>query len=294
MVWLVGASGMLGTEVSRQFLENKIDFTGTDKELDFTNYSLLEEFVKGKKIDFIVNCAAFTAVDRAESEKEAAEKLNVKGPENLARLSKKTGAVLIHISTDYVFDGTDNNPLNEDSPVNPLSVYGKTKAEGEKVIGKNTEKFYILRTSWLYGWSGNNFVYTMIKGINTKAEVRVVNDQVSCPTFAGDLAEVILRLVKGEKIPFGLYHFANSGKASCWDFAKEIKNQALEAGWIKNKDCFIKACSSKEYPREAERPLYSVLSKEKISRAMGIKITDWKESLKTFMNSPLFEKSRIE
>ena len=146
MIWLIGCHGMLGSEVARQLKEKKIDFTGSGREVDFTDWSVIENFVSDKKIDCIINCAAYTAVDKAESEKEEAENLNVKGPENIAILAKKIGAVLIHISTDYVFDGKASSPLTEDISLAPLGVYGKTKADGEDAVRRNTEKHYILRT----------------------------------------------------------------------------------------------------------------------------------------------------
>ena len=297
MIWLIGCNGMLGTEVSRQLKENKIDFVGTDREVDFTDSNAVETFAAGKTIDFIINCAAYTAVDKAESDVELCRKLNVKGPEVIAKFAKKTGAVLLHISTDYVFDGTGNTPRTEDMPIAPIGVYGVTKAEGEKAVSDNTDKYYILRTAWLYGWAGKNFVYTMIKAMNTHDAVKVVNDQKGSPTFAGDLAHVIIQIYKHvidkNPIEYGIYHCTDLGEITWWDFTNEIKKQAIEAGYLTNKDCVVNPCTTEEYPTPAKRPAYSVLCKDKIQKALGIELPDWKESLNQFLNSNLFAKGLV-
>ncbi|MDY2844496.1 MAG: dTDP-4-dehydrorhamnose reductase [Treponema sp.] len=292
MIWIIGCNGMLGTELCRLLKENKIDFEGTDRSVDITDFSSLEKFAAGKKIDFIVNCAAYTAVDKAESESVLAEKLNVEGPRNIARLAKKIGAKLIHISTDYVFDGTASSPLTEDLPISPIGVYGKTKAGGEKAVQEETSEYYILRTAWLYGWDGKNFVYTMIRAMNTHPAVKVVNDQKGTPTFCGDLAEVILKITK-KNIPYGIYHVTDLGEISWWNFAVEIKKQGIEQGLITNPDCAVNPCTTADYPTPAKRPAYSVLSKEKIQSALGTNLPDWKESLRVFMKSSLFNKEMI-
>lgn len=294
MIWLIGCHGMLGSEVARQLKEKKIDFTGSGREVDFTDWSVIENFVSDKKIDCIINCAAYTAVDKAESEKEEAENLNVKGPENIAILAKKIGAVLIHISTDYVFDGKASSPLTEDMSLAPLGVYGKTKADGEDAVRRNTEKHYILRTSWLYGWEGKNFVYTMIKTMNSHNSVKVVNDQKGSPTFAGNLAKIILEIAENPSIPYGTYHCTDLGEITWWDFTNEIKSQAIKAGLLTNKNCIVNPCTTEEYPTPAKRPAYSVLNKDKIQKALGITLPDWKEGLKTFINSPFFDRERIK
>ena len=192
MIWLIGCKGMLGTEISRQLSENKIDFVGTDIDVDITNPQALADFAKGKEISYIINCSAYTAVDKAESDQDFAKKLNEDGPRNIACLANQIHAKMIHISTDYVFDGTGSFPYTEDMPIAPIGVYGKTKADGERAVRENLNEHYIIRTAWLYGWAGRNFVYTMIKAMNTHDSVKVVNDQKGTPTFAGDLAAVIL------------------------------------------------------------------------------------------------------
>ena len=294
MIWLIGCRGMLGTEVARQLDERKIDFVGTDREVDFTDEKSTAEFVEGKKIDFIINCAAYTAVDKAESDFEMAQKLNVEGPKNIARLAKKIGAVLIHISTDYVFDGSGDTPRTEDMDIAPLGVYGVTKADGEKAVAENTDQYFILRTAWLYGWAGKNFVYTMIRDMNTHDSVKVVNDQKGSPTFAGDLADVIVRIVEGAKLEYGIYHCTDLGEITWWEFTKEIKRQGIDAGLISNRGCEVNPCTSDEYPTPAKRPAYSVLSKDKIQNALGLKLPMWDESLRRFLSSPLFDKERIK
>ena len=201
MIWLIGNKGMLGTEISRQLTENKIDFVGTDIDVDITNIDALKGFASGKGINWIINCAAYTAVDNAETNVELAKKLNDVAPGNIAKVAKEIGAKFIHISTDYVFDGTGDTPRTEDMTIAPIGVYGVTKADGEKSVASNTSEYYILRTAWLYGWAGKNFVYTMIRAMNTHESVKVVADQKGTPTFAGDLAKVIITIISKNDVP---------------------------------------------------------------------------------------------
>ena len=200
---------------------------------------------------------------------------------------------MIHISTDYVFDGTGTSPYTEDMPIAPIGVYGKTKAAGEAAVRQNLKKYYIIRTAWLYGWAGKNFVYTMIRTMNTHDSVKVVNDQKGSPTFAGDLADVILKLINKKTVPYGTYHCTDLGEITWWDFTNEIKKQGIEAGLITNKNCVVNSCATSEYPTPAKRPAYSVLCKDKIQKALEISLPDWKQSLKKFLDSELFDKSRI-
>ena len=200
---------------------------------------------------------------------------------------------MIHISTDYVFDGTRTSPYTEDMPIAPIGVYGKTKAAGEAAVRQNLNEYYVIRTAWLYGWAGKNFVYTMIKAMNTHDSVKVVNDQKGSPTFAGDLAEVILKLINKKTVPYGTYHCTDLGEITWWEFTNEIKKQGIETGLITNKKCVVNSCTTTEYPTPAKRPAYSVLCKDKIQNALGITLPDWKQSLKKFIDSELFDKSRI-
>ena len=297
MIWLIGYKGMLGSEIARQLSENKIEFVGTDIDVDITSYEALSEFASNKSIKWIINCAAYTAVDLAESNEELCGKLNAVAPENIAKVAKEVDATVIHISTDYVFDGTGDTPRTEDMAIAPIGVYGKTKADGEKAVADNIDKFYILRTAWLYGWAGKNFVYTMLRAMNKNPAVKVVADQKGTPTFAGDLAGVIIQLINAEKtIDYGVYHVTDLGEISWWDFTNEIKKQGIKTGWITDfgKNCVVNSCTTDEYPTPAKRPAYSVLSKDKIQKALNIKLPDWKESLTVFLESPLFDKSRLD
>lgn len=297
MIWVIGYKGMLGSEICRQLAENNIKFVRTDIDVDITDFKALLEFARDWSVKWIINCAAYTAVDKAETDIELAKKLNEDGPANIARVADIMGARLIHISTDYVFDGTGDTPRTEDMPVAPIGVYGVTKAAGEKAVMDNCKDYFILRTAWLYGWAGKNFVYTMIRAMNTHDAVKVVNDQKGTPTFAGDLTKVILEIIsRGSMIPYGIYHVTDIGEITWWDFTNEIKKQGIETGWINEtgKNCVVNPCTTDEYPTPAKRPTYSVLSKDKIQKALNINLPDWKESLRVFLTNSLFDKSRIE
>ena len=241
-----------------------------------------------------MNCSAYTAVDKAESDVDFAKKLNEDGPRNIANLANQIHAKMIHISTDYVFDGTGKTPYTEEMPIAPIGVYGKTKAAGERAVTENLNEYYIIRTAWLYGWAGRNFVYTMIKAMNTHDSVKVVNDQKGTPTFAGDLADVILKIISKGDVPYGTYHYTDLGEITWWDFTNEIKKQGVELGLITNKECVVNPCSTDEYPTPAKRPAYSVLCKDKIQKALGIRLPDWKDSLSVFLKSDLFDEERIQ
>lgn len=297
MIWVIGYKGMLGSEICRQLAENNIHFVRTDIDVDITDFKALLEFARVWSVKWIINCAAYTAVDKAETDIELAKKLNEDGPANIARVADIMGARLIHISTDYVFDGSGDTPRTEDMPVAPIGVYGVTKAAGEKAVMDNCKDYFILRTAWLYGWAGKNFVYTMIRAMNTHDAVKVVNDQKGTPTFAGDLTKVILEIIsRGSMTPYGIYHVTDIGEITWWDFTNEIKKQGIETGWINEtgKNCVVNPCTTDEYPTPAKRPAYSVLSKDKIQNALGITLPDWKKSLNEFLRNPLFDKTRIE
>lgn len=304
MIWVIGCNGMLGTQLSQALEENKVEFEGTDRNIDITDIQVLEEFAKGKKIDYIVNCSAYTAVDKAESEAESAERINVLGVKNIAEVAKKIGAKLIHISTDYVFDGkgkfdSEGNliPYNEEDSICPIGVYGKTKAEGEKEIISTLSDYYILRTAWLYGFSGKNFVYTMIKLMKNHDSIKVVADQRGTPTFCGTLVNAIVKILlqKDEsEIPFGIYHVTDEGKTTWFDFAEEIQKQAFECGILSDMNCKVNSCTTEEYPTPAKRPAFSVLDKTKIQKILKINLPQWQESLKEFLKSKKFDKMKIE
>jgi len=273
---VTGSNGQLGSElqtIATNFPDCKFFFTDVD-ELDICDSSAIEPFISQNKIDFIINCAAYTAVDKAENDKDLATKINIGATENLAKASVKYGSTLIHISTDYVFDGTNHRPYIESDATNPNSHYGYTKAEAEKIIQKICKQAIIIRTSWLYSTFGNNFVKTMLKYGTERDELKVVNDQIGTPTYAADLASTIINLITNHTIEtVEIYNFSNEGVCSWYDFAKEI----IE---LKNIDCKITPIEGKDYPTPANRPFYSVLNKSKISKTLNIEIPHWKDSLK--------------
>lgn len=314
MIWLIGCKGMLGTEVSKQLEKANLNWIGTDRDVDISDYDALEKFTKNietesyfpselkkseRQINWIINCAAYTNVDKAEEDVELAEKLNAQGPLNIARIARKIGAKLIHISTDYVFDGSGNVPYTEEQQKEPLGVYGKTKAEGEDFIQKEMNTYYIIRTAWLYGFDGKNFVYTMTKAMNSHDSVKVVNDQFGTPTYAVDLASVILKIIEKtnkasgffgkNSIPsYGIYQFTDGGQTNWFEFAQEIYKLGKKYGRITS-ECQVNPCTTEEYGAKVKRPAYSVLSKEKICNELKIKLPDWKTSLENFIKNSRFE-----
>jgi len=283
MIWIIGARGMLGTEVCRQLVAAGIAHVGTDRELDFLDPGALASFAGERAIEWIVNCAAYTAVDRAEDEGELCHRLNVEGPANLARLAASRGARLLHISTDYVFDGSGTRPYREDDPIGPTGVYGRTKAAGEAAVLGLCPASLVLRTAWLYGRDGPNFVLTMLKLMRQRESIGVVADQRGSPTWAADLARAILALVRAPSPRFGIYHFTDSGETTWHEFAREIHRLGREMGLLE-RDCRIEALTTAQYPTKAKRPAYSVLDKEKIGRDYGVVPPAWKESLSLFMD----------
>ena len=283
-VWLIGCKGMLGTELSLLLEKTGLPFTGTDREVDIADPAALGDFAGG--FTWIINCAAYTAVDKAEDDVETCRRLNTRGAANIAACAQKTGARLIHISTDYVFDGTGKRPYTEEDATAPTGVYGVTKRDGELAVMENNPRTFIIRTAWLYGKYGNNFVATMLRLMNERDEVKVVNDQRGSPTWAFDLASTVLAVIAAadtsKNIPCGVYHYTNEGDISWFDFAREIYRQGRELGRI-SKNCVIKPCTSAEYPAKVKRPAFSVLDKSKIKAALGIAIPTWDASLKEFL-----------
>ena len=287
MIWLVGNKGMLGTEVERALTRAGFEVEGSDREVDITRAEAVEAYAagiesRGRRFEWIVNCAAYTAVDKAEDEVELCFRLNRDGAENLARAASARGAALVQISTDYVFDGARRTPYREEDARNPAGVYAKSKAEGEEAIERTMERFYILRTAWLFGKAGGNFVRTMLKLFGERDEINVVSDQTGSPTYAVDLAEAILSLVTAEQPAWGIYHYTNTGQTSWYEFAMEIQRQALSYGLL-SKRCRINPVSTGQYPTRAKRPGYSVLGSEKIKRTFGLRIRPWQEALSAFM-----------
>lgn len=273
-ILITGCNGQLGNEM--QLLEKvnpQHQYFNTDvAQLDITNPEAIEEFVSNNAIDIIVNCAAFTAVDKAESSQELCHLLNAKAPEYLAAAVAKRGGYLVQVSTDYVFDGTNHTPYTEDEATCPNSVYGSTKLEGEKLAMAACANTMIIRTAWLYSTFGNNFVKTMIRLGQEKPELGVIFDQIGTPTYAGDLAAAIMAAINHGIVP-GIYHFSNEGVISWYDFTKAIHRIAGITS------CHVKPLHTTEYPTPAARPHYSVLDKTKIKQTYGIEIPYWEESL---------------
>ena len=281
MVWIIGKNGMLAQDIVQAFNKNNIEYTATASDIDITNIDILNNFVKDKNINTIINCAAYTKVDLAEDEKDVCYKVNGEGVKNITEIAYSIKADLIHFSTDYVFDGENTKPYSEEDKTNPINIYGKSKLEGEKYdISYN--KSIVIRVSWLYGIYGKNFVYTMINLMNSKESIKVVNDQFGSPTYTEDVAMLIYDFIKNNNFDYGLYHYTNEGNISWYDFAKTIYNKCKECNIINN-NCIINPCSTSEYPTKAKRPNYSVLSVEKIKRY--VRIYNYKDSLDTFFKA---------
>ena len=254
--------------------EHRYIFTDVE-ELDITSAEAIEAFFQSERPDVVVNCAAYTAVERAEEDESQADLINHKAVALLAAACKRHDATLIHISTDYIFSGEGDTPYTEECAPAPINAYGRTKLAGERAVVESGCKSIILRTSWLYSEFGNNFVKTMQSLMTTRSEVRVVADQIGTPTYAGDLAAAITYIINsGQLDKMGTYHYSNEGVCSWYDFACEI---ARLSG---NNECEIKPCTTEEYPTKAQRPRYSVLDKSKFISTFGITIPEWHESLK--------------
>lgn len=273
-ILVTGCNGQLGNEI--QLLEKgngKHVFFNTDvNELDITDENAINAFVDANNIDGIINCAAYTAVDKAESNEAMCHTLNATAPGYLAAAMGKRGGWMVQVSTDYVFDGTKHTPYSETDPTCPDSVYGRTKLEGEQLVRQHCERALIVRTAWLYSIFGNNFVKTMIRLGKEKTELGVIFDQIGTPTYARDLAVAIMTAVEKGIIP-GIYHFSNEGVTSWYDFTKAIHRIADISG------CHVRPIHTEEYPTPARRPHYSVLDKTKIKATYNIEVPYWEESL---------------
>ena len=278
VVIVTGANGQVGQ--SLQFISPNypdIQFVFCDsKVLDITNLNNINQVFEQYKPNYCINTAAYTAVDKAESEPEKAYLINVIGPKNLAEVCKKFDTTLLHISTDFVFDGTKKTPYTEEDIPNPTGVYGKTKLDGEKAIQKIWQKYFIIRTSWVYSQFGNNFMKTMLRLASERDKLSVVNDQIGTPTNAVELAQALMSIItkcQTELVGvFGIYNFSNEGQCSWYDFAKKIFE-------INNININLQPIPTVSYPTPAKRPSYSVLDKTKIKTFFGLKIKDWEVSL---------------
>ncbi|MFA7657951.1 MAG: dTDP-4-dehydrorhamnose reductase [Candidatus Gastranaerophilaceae bacterium] len=268
-ILVTGSNGMLGQDLCPILEDEGYELIETDAEtFDVTNFETAKEILTREKPDIVIHCAAYTKVDKAEEEQDLAFLINAKGTENIAKICGENDITLVYISTDYVFDGDKKEPyLPEDKP-NPINIYGKTKFEGEKAVQKYCKKYYIVRTSWLYGHHGKNFVETMISS-KDKAELKVVDDQIGCPTWTVEFSGGIAKLIQ-RHAPFGIYHICSGGKTSWYNFAREIFKQT---GLPVN----VKPCKTEEFPRPAKRPKYSVMDNQKLCR-------NWEAALKDYLD----------
>jgi dTDP-4-dehydrorhamnose reductase len=275
-VVVTGAKGQLGQDVMKQLLAQNHEALGTDRDdLDITNEADVLKFISEVKPDVILHCAAYTNVDAAEADRDTAYQVNAVGTENMAKAAKAVDAKILYISTDYVFDGTASEPYEVDHPTEPIGVYGETKFAGEEMLKKYVEKYFIVRTAWVFGIGGNNFVKTMIRLGEERGEVGVVHDQVGSPTYTVDLASFMLELMKTDK--FGTYHATNGGVCSWYEFAVEIFKQT---GMDQVK---VSPLTTDQFPRPAKRPAYSVLSKQKMEEVGFTPLRDWKEALAAYL-----------
>ena len=281
-VLVTGSNGQLGTELRRLALDSPHHFIFTDINslpgvetvyLDISDRASIDIIAESEKVDIIVNCAAYTDVERAESEIDMAMLLNHQAVENLAGAAASRDAALIHISTDYVFSGEGNLPIREDAVPAPKGVYGSTKLAGEKALQKSACRSVIVRTSWLYSPYGRNFVKTMRSLMRSGRELKVVYDQLGCPTYAADLADALMHIIHGPRIEGNtIYHYSDEGAVSWYDFAQAIRE-------LSGYDCRVVPCLTGEYPTKARRPHYSVLDKSTIKRAYRLEIPYWRDSL---------------
>gem|GEM_PF-44740 len=300
-VWVTGVAGMLGSEVLRTLCSvPEVTVLSSDREVDITSRKAVAAFwskaesggnAVGDSIDWVVNCAAWTAVDAAEEKEDAAYTLNAVGPGVLAAEAASHGAGIVHISTDYVFDGTASSPYRPNDEPNPHSAYGRTKLAGEIGVRKANTRHVIIRTAWLYGAGGPNFVFTMLRLMKTREEIGVVADQRGVPTYAVDLASAIVSVVTTEEPTWGTYHFTNTASGfeshagiSWYDFAVAIQELGRREGLL-DRTCGINALTTEQYPTPARRPGYSVLDTAEISRAFRVTVPDWQKSLHQFITS---------
>ena len=274
-ILITGANGQLGqsiAEISKNYKEIECFFV-TRNELDITNEDLVNHYFDDKSFDFVINCAAYTAVDKAEDDQENAFLVNAKATEFLAKISNVKNIPFIHVSTDYVFDGTESVPRLETDQTNPIGVYGQTKLDGENLALGNNPKTIILRTAWVYSRFGNNFVKTMLRLFNDKDSISVVADQIGSPTNAIDLANAILEIVSKDELVYGIYNYSNEGECSWFEFAQKIKE-------FSGSSIEINPVPTSAYPTKAKRPAYSLLDKSKIKEVYQLEIPTWEDSLK--------------
>lgn len=286
MIWLVGNRGLLGSEVEGLLRARGAPYLASDRELDITRADAVDAFLADRDRDapaWIVNCSGYTAVDAAEDEPDRAFAVNEGGVRNLAVAARRIGAAMVHLSTDYVFDGTREGAYTEEDPPNPVSVYGKSKLAGETALRALLERHLIVRTAWLYGQRGKSFVATMLRLFRELDRVTVVDDQWGSPTYAPDLARAILVMVDSRPTLYGTYHFTNEGRTNWYGFAREIYRGAVERG-IARPGVGLVPVTTAGYPTRARRPRNSLLSKEKIRTTFGIAARDWRDALRSFFD----------
>lgn len=274
-ILVTGCNGQLGKElqaIANQYPQFQFLFASRE-DLKLHHFGLVENFFIGTQPQFCINCAAYTAVDKAEGEKDLAMLVNGEAVGNLAAICKKYNTKLIHISTDYVFDGESETPYKEDDATNPINTYGASKLLGEQLCMKENAESIIIRTSWVYSSFGNNFVKTMMRLMSERNEINVVSDQMGSPTYAADLAKAILDIIESKKWTAGIYHYSNEGKISWYEFAIAIKE-------MNESVCKVNPIATAQHPTAAKRPHYSLLNKDKIKTVFQIQIPDWKDSLK--------------
>lgn len=281
--WVAGAQGMLGREVMRVLAARGLDAIGTDRELDLGDRDALAAFATREPFTIAINCAAYTAVDACEGKEELALRVNGAGPGHLAAVARARGAVAVHVSTDYVFDGHGHLPYVETDAVGPINAYGRTKLAGERAFlaEDNGVGAYVVRTSWLFGAGGPNFAATMLRLFAERPEVRVVDDQSGRPTYAPDLAAALVDIALARPEP-GVYHFANAGQTTWYGFAAAIRTEAIARG--RKADAVLTKITSAEYPTPARRPTWSVLATDKITRALGRHPRPWREALANYFD----------
>lgn len=282
MIWLIGNKGMLGSDLEQGLKEKDIPYTASDVEVDITDIDNLRKFALKKEITWIVNCSAYTAVDKAEDEQALAFKINADGVLNIAKIASEKNAKLIHISTDYIFDGEKEGEYFEIDEPNPMGIYGMSKLKGEKNIIQTIQKYFIIRIAWLFGKNGNNFAFTMLNLFKERDELRVVSDQWGTPTFTKDLVDLLLKIIDDSSDNYGIYHFTNIGRTNWYNFAYEIYKTAKKYKLIE-KDIVISPINTEDFPTKAKRPKNSLLSKEKTINTFGIKIQSWEEAVDDFI-----------
>ena len=278
MIWLIGKRGMLGSVVEDLLREKSIPYVATDTEVDITNYDALRDFALRNVPAWIINCSAYTAVDRAEDERDLAFAINADGVLHIAKTASEVGSRIVHISTDYVFDGEKDGAYDEFDATAPTGVYGLSKLEGERYLAATMNEYFILRTAWLYGIGGENFLLTMLRLFGERDEVRVVDDQWGSPTFTRDLASVIVTLVNGNCSRYGVYHVTNEGRTNWYEFAKAIYMLGRKYGLVR-REVRIVPIPASEYPTRARRPKNSYLSTGRLLRDCGLVCRGWQEAL---------------